>query len=1050
MSVVGSILLSMVDAQFRSHGLGPVLDSFTLSASQLRVAGLSHEQSALVYGVPGSGKTTALKALVMANLRSGLKPEQVLVITANRDSATKLRDELALEFQGATPGPMARTLASFAFSILRERALALGFNPPELITGSEQDQIISELIDEFLGQEFPADWPKQLRKQVLELRGFRTELRDLITVCLEHEIEPAELAALGVKHEQPQWAAMASFFAGYLKRLREPANENRHDPSTLLTVVVRELQENQTPELVSKLKLVIVDDAQELTPAAAKLLRVIVSAGSQLVLFGDPDATTMGFRSANPQAMKELAEATGKHFETINLLESIGSRHKDITAVLAKVASRISTERAGTQRAALGATDQEIGERVEGRVFDLETSELAWLARRLRQLHLEQGIAWSDMAVIARSRDVLEKWAAALASESVPALIQGSQTSFRDEFATGNLLRLAKFCIEPGEMNRDMLLELLRNPYTGLDSLAIRRVRRRLRQLELDAGGERTSDQLLLELFEKPEVARELYGEEGKLVKRFLGVLAQAKEVLETEGSTAEELLWTLWSRSPMLSHWQELAGGIGEVALQAGRNLDSLVALFAAANQHAERHPDAGPRDFILEQLERDVPQDTLALVSRDDQKVLLATSSSLIGRRLKVVAIPGLTEGIWPNLKPRSSLLGAVALDSVLSGKEIAEVRTELVDELRLLYKAIGAASDHLIVTAVDGDESQLSQFVRLILGIIPETETFAEPRFTLRGLVGSLRRTLVTTTDESVRLEAAYGLARLAIENQPGAHPDQWAGIIKFDSPEALVPLTDDETGKVWIYPSQLDAYVKCPLHWFMQAHGGSEKNFEANFGTLLHKVLEETKSTNYGELWRSVESKWHTLEFEAAWVEKKELRKAQRMVRNLSTYLQGQAESGYRLVGTEVGIDFELGRARIKGRVDRIEEGPDGQVLIVDLKTGSSEPSAKDNPQLGLYQIAYLQEGFEEMSESARMLEGASLVWVNSDKAKIKPQDSLAENPELELQFRELLDEAIDGMAAADATFVAKIGSHCYDKHGYGNCKILLTKAVSFVE
>ncbi|MFM5951025.1 MAG: UvrD-helicase domain-containing protein, partial [Micrococcales bacterium] len=487
----------MVDAQFRSHGLGPVLDSFTLSASQLRVAGLSHEQSALVYGVPGSGKTTALKALVMANLRSGLKPEQVLVITANRDSATKLRDELALEFQGATPGPMARTLASFAFSILRERALALGFNPPELITGSEQDQIISELIDEFLGQEFPTDWPKQLRKQVLELRGFRTELRDLITVCLEHEIEPAELAALGAKHEQPQWAAMASFFAGYLKRLREPANENRHDPSTLLTVVVRELQENQIPELVSKLKLVIVDDAQELTPAAAKLLRVIVSAGSQLVLFGDPDATTMGFRSANPQAMKELAEATGKNFETINLLESIGSRHKDITAVLAKVASRISTERAGTQRAALGATDQEIGERVEGRVFDLETSELAWLARRLRQLHLEQGIAWSDMAVIARSRDVLEKWAAALASESVPALIQGSQTSFRDEFATGNLLRLAKFCIEPGEMNRDMLLELLRNPYTGLDALAIRRVRRRLRQLELDAGGERTSDQLL-------------------------------------------------------------------------------------------------------------------------------------------------------------------------------------------------------------------------------------------------------------------------------------------------------------------------------------------------------------------------------------------------------------------------------------------------------------------------------------------------------------------------------------------------------------------------
>ena len=77
-----------------------------------------------------------------------------------------------------------------------------------------------------------------------------------------------------------------------------------------------------------------------------------------------------------------------------------------------------------------------------------------------------------------------------------------------------------------------------------------------------------------------------------------------------------------------MASRWQELADGIGEVALQAGRNLDALVALFAAANQFAERHPEAGPAEFINEQLERDIPQDTLAHVSRDDQKVTLATS--------------------------------------------------------------------------------------------------------------------------------------------------------------------------------------------------------------------------------------------------------------------------------------------------------------------------------------------------------------------------------------------------------------------------------------
>ena len=1040
----------MVDAVFRNHGLGAVLDSLALSASQSKVASLLAGQNALVYGVPGSGKSTALKALVINRLRTDLKPEQVLVLCANRESATKLRDELALEYQGATPGPLARTLASFAFNILREKALALGFNPPELITGSEQDQIISELIEEFLKEKIPETWPKQLRRQVMELRGFRAELRDLITVCLEHEITPEELAKQGEANNNPEWVAVAPFFAGYLKRLREPANENRHDPSTLLTVVIRQLKEDQWPSIASDLKLIVVDDAQELTPAAAALLRALVSKGANLVLIGDPDATTMGFRSANPQSMKELIESIEGKFAAINLEGDLGNRHPDLTAVLAKTAHRISPERAGTQRSALGPTDQEVGNRVEGRVFDLETSELAWLAHRLRELHLQEGIAWSEIAVIARSRTVLEKWGAALASESVPTVILGSQTSFKDEFSTGNLLRLAKYCLEPPELTREVILELLRNPFAGLDSLSIRRIRRRLRQLELDAAGDRTSDQLLIELFEKPEVARELYGEEAKRVKIFLKVLARTRELAETEGSTSEELLWSLWASSPMATAWQQLADGIGEVAMQAGRNLDALVALFAAANQYAERHPEAGPAEFVKEQLERDIPQDTLALVSRDDQKVTLATSSSLIGRRFKVVAIPGLTEGVWPNLKPRSSLLGAIALDSVLSGKAVEETRTEIVDELRLLYKAIGAASDHLIVTAVDGDETQLSQFVRLILGEIPETEIYAEPRFTLRGLVGNLRRKLVTSTNETDRLEAAYGLARLALEKQPGAHPDQWAGILKLDSPEALVPLTDDETGKVWIYPSQLDNFIKCPLHWFMQAHGGSDRNFEANFGTLLHKVLEETTSIGYKELWQSVESKWHTLEFEATWVEKKELRKAQKMVRNLSTYLQGQKDAGYQLVGTEVGIDFELGRARVKGRVDRIEQGPAGQVLIVDLKTGSGEPKATDNAQLGLYQIAFMQDGFEKIPDGDNPLEGASLVWVNSDKPKIKPQESLEENEELNQFFRELLDEAIDGMAAADAKFEAKIGTHCYDDHGYGNCKILLTKAVSYAD
>ena len=1038
----------MGEAVFRKHGLRQVLGSLTLSNSQRAVSELDSSVSAVVFGVPGSGKTTALKALALNRLRSGLKPSQLLVISATRDSATALRDQLAVEYQGSTQGPMARTLSSFAFNILRDRALGLGMNPPELITGSEQDQIISQLVADFCDGELPSDWPKQLKSATMKQRGFRAELRDLITVALEHRLTAKQLKELGVEHAQPVWQACATFYEGYLRQLREPENLNRHDPSTLLTFVVDLLSEGNWPQVAEELELIIVDDAQELTPAASALLESLCSHGAKLVLIGDPDVATMGFRAADPSAMRKLITKISKNnYIQIDLNDDLGNRNPELTKVLAKTAKTISPTLAGSHRKVLGATSVEIGSSVETRVFDSETSELSWLANRLRVLHLNEGIAWRDIVVVARSRSVLERWASKLASESVPTQIQGNQTAFKDEFATGALLRLAKFALGDEPATGEQLIELLRSPFSGLDSLGIRRIRRQLRQLELNSGDHRTGEVLIQELFAKSDVARELYGKEGSRTKKFLNSIREAKEESNKEGSTADEVLWVLWNSSTMPKVWLNQSNGVGEVALQANRNLDSIAALFAAAKRFAERHPLVGPLQFIDELLEREVPQDTLALIPKDEEKVTLATSSSLIGRRFKVVALPGLVEGVWPNLKPRSSLLGSMLLDSILSGNGETDSKAELEDEQRLLHKAVGAASERIIVSSVSGDETQISQFVRLINSVVPEeVESYSEPRYTLRGLVGKLRNQLVSTQNETTRLEAAYGLSRLALDGQPGADPAKWAGIIDYEAPEALVNVDLGE--KVWIFPSQLEAFVKCPLHWFMQAHGGTNKDFEANFGTLLHKVLEETKSINYDDIWSAVESKWYTLEFDAAWIEKQELRKAQRMVRHLTSYLQDQKESGYELIGSEVNIEFELGAAKVQGRVDRIEQGPDGQVLIVDLKTGKYG-EAKENPQLGLYQIAFLEGAFEGITDDAKRLQGAQLLMVNqAEKYDAKKQDSLEANAELEEKFRAMISDATVGMAGESGIFAANIGTHCYDEHGYGNCKILLTQAVTF--
>ena len=206
----------MAELHFKTSMKIARVDSLTQSQSDAANLGLA--DVATVYGVPGSGKTEAAKALFyrsMAKTAAG----QVLFLAANRESANRVRDELALGLQGATPGPLARTLTSFAFGVLRLKALAEGQRLPELISGSEQDQILAQVIEEFIAAGVPEvgeGWPTQLNASVLGLKGFRAELRDLVTVCLEHGLNPSELESLGIEHQKPEWVASAKLFNSYV------------------------------------------------------------------------------------------------------------------------------------------------------------------------------------------------------------------------------------------------------------------------------------------------------------------------------------------------------------------------------------------------------------------------------------------------------------------------------------------------------------------------------------------------------------------------------------------------------------------------------------------------------------------------------------------------------------------------------------------------------------------------------------------------------------------------------------------------------------------
>ena len=1042
--------------------LQPAAAAEALTESQAQVVKLGVGDRRVVYGSPGSGKTTALRNLALRLLQeSAVSSDDLLVVAATRTAANKLRDDLALGFQGATSGPLARTLASFAFQVLRQRSLELGQPEPELISGSEQDSILAELIEELEGQDLVSlGWPSHINRNVIKLRGFRDELRDLVTVCLEHSLEAEDLADLGRRNARSDWVAASALLASYRKRLREPGSRHRFDASTLLDAARQVLTDS--PGICANIRMVLVDDAQELTPAARALVKKIVELDAGLVLFGDPDAATLGFRAGDSAAMAELIAEVGSSGAPINLLSPPGNRSPHLSTALGNISFQLSSQRAGLQRLDYAVERQEIVESqtIEAKIFTSSALESAWLGRRIRELHLQAKIPWSQIAVVARSRVVLEQLEAALAAEEVPVAIRGSRSALRDEFASGELLSILDLALTDRELTLNEILRLLRSPFCAIDSVGLRRLRRALRRQELEAEGQRTSDELLLELFKAPGSLAVVKTREGITADRFVRRFHKVRE-LASQGENAETLLWQVWSfnsgdkqQAPM-HLWAKEAERTDEIGAQMNRNLDAVVALFAAANRFVERNPELPAAEFVRQQLSLDLPEDSLALNYRDDERVSLLTPSALIGERFRVVVLPKLQEGLWPNLKPRTSLLGAMTLDAIQTGRASSTesaVRDEEQGELRMLHKAVGAASEKLLVSAIDAEEQQVSSFMRVLLTRIPKTSNEAvRPRLTLRGMAGDLRRRLLDSSDSHERLSLAYALAKLSIEKVPGAHPRDWYGLLGISTEEPLVATDGDE--QVWLKPSQLEDFLTCPLHWFLNNTGGRDSTFEANLGTLLHTILEEERGESESVLRDKLEERWHELSFEADWLSKLEKRRALRMLSAMSEYLDASRVGETEVLGREVEFEFEYSGAIIRGTVDRIERTSTGDVVIIDLKTGktvATQEQAKKHPQLGVYQLAFEKGAFNHvLPEDLKVLGGAKLLYVTEGKPKLLQQPSIQTDSILRSELEEMVARAATDMAMPQLVLQANIGTHCDAENSFAKCRLHLTRAVTYV-
>ncbi|WP_172406954.1 UvrD-helicase domain-containing protein, partial [Clavibacter michiganensis] len=317
---------------------GGQIPAMELDPSQRAVVELPVGVSAAIIGAPGSGRTTTLRELVAERiLAQGLDPAEVLVLAPSRAAATRLRDELALRVGVPTLGPLARTATSVAFEVLARRAAETGTEPPRLLTGAEQDQIIADLLagHEELGTG-PA-WPDPLGVEVRRLRAFRTELRELLMRATEEGVRPDALAELGRAHDVPEWIAAAAFAREY-EDVVDSFRGDHLDSAELLAEAVLLVSRG---EALTGIRLVVADDLHEATVATLSLLRALAARGADVVAFGDPDVAAATFRGAEASALGRLSTVLGLPGLRTLVLDRVHRQPPALRALTSAVTARI-------------------------------------------------------------------------------------------------------------------------------------------------------------------------------------------------------------------------------------------------------------------------------------------------------------------------------------------------------------------------------------------------------------------------------------------------------------------------------------------------------------------------------------------------------------------------------------------------------------------------------------------------------------------------------------------------------------------------------------
>ena len=863
----------------------------------------------LVTGSAGTGKSSVLRERFARLVEGGADPERVALVVGSRRARQAARDALIARLPSSLSSLQVLTFHGLGHLILRERFSALGYaEPPEVLSAADQFALVQDLLQ---GQE-PAEWPAY--GHLLTLRGFADQIRQFLLRAQESRLTPEEIETKAEARGLSGWRELARFYRDYLDVLDA---DRVVDFAALIGRAEAAVSASDAPLLDH----LLVDDYHDATFAEEALvtsLRV-----RDLVVAADPEAHVFSFQGTTAVPSLRFTQV----FD--------GAAHVEL-----------STPHRAPQPIHIDAWSA-----------SHTSEEYAAIARELRRLHVDDGVAWGDLAVVVRRQGAhVGGLLRALDDTRVPRTAPESGVSLAQEPATRPFVLALRFLAASEDERNGLIESVLTSDLVRLSPAAARGL---LRVAHARTGS----------VGRALEFTDGLTAQEAAQVEEVRGVLDRAARAADR---SVLDTFATLWRELPCSRRLVDE----GDASVESRRELDSVVA-FSSAVAEAGSAADPSVEAFLASVDAGERGPGFSAWERRDADAVQVLTAHGAAGREFHTVIVVGTVEGNFPSLSRPEPMFDLEALDRLVSQSDRNRARLE--DERRLFRMVLGRARERVVLMASRAHADEASTGSRFVeeLGLkwssVPDPG-LSEP-ISVREAAAVWRRTLADLhVPAAERLAALEGLVTLGVD------PRRWW--FQRDWTDTGRPLHEHLRASY----SKLDVLDNCELQFVLGSELGLGRpvGYQAWVGSLVHRIIEDCEK---GEVARTLEAltdevdrRWRPQEFPAKAVS--EAWRALAKGRMLPNWFERYG--AHPAAATEGGFEFDYDDATIVGYIDRIGPDPAGfpGMRITDYKTGNADraPKANESLQLGIYYLAVLES--EELEEF-QPVSGVELSYLKGD-------------------------------------------------------------------